>query len=638
MPAPKLERYEIREELGQGGMSVVYRARDTQLGRDVAVKVLHDFLARQTDARQRFHREAVAVAQLRHPGILEIFDYSGPDAPSAFIVTELIDGVTLRAFVERIGRLPHPEMGALVALELSRALSHAHERGIIHRDLKPENAMVTRQGRLKLMDFGIAQLRDGPRVTVTGTLLGSPAHMAPEIIDGHRPDHRADLFSLGTILYWLTTGALPFDAPNPSALFKRILAGEYEHPQMLEPKIGNGLARIIERALATDPEARFSSAAELVAALEEDLEAAGVATDAGELARLLADPDGYGRALAPRLVEGLTAAGREALEASQVARATDCFNRVLAIEPEHAEVKALAASVGRRADAQRRRRAVITGLGASAAGLLVAAAVWLAVRPGAEPTTARADVAPPGTELAHAAPGTPTSSTGTDLAGAAPEAAARIEIAAAPALPRAERPALAPEVSPTAAERLEARLAGAGRGRPALRADVTTVLDGRSRPPLARARPGVGAPVAGLRPETRPTLPSVAAAPADAGVAPSDAGAPSTRAPAPLVAPLRVRIGGSFADLYLDGRRVRRDVFNAQLELGVGRHELRVVKPGHGAFRSRILEVRPDGSIIELREGGPGRAVLGEMKFPIPRPGGPEVSGWEPADGAPIAP
>src|SRR5688500_3684721 len=135
-------------------MSVVYRARDRQLARLVAVKVLHEFLARQIDARRRFHREAVAVAKLHHPGILEIFDYSGPDAKDSFIVTELIDGETLREFFDKRGKPAFPELAVLIVAELIRALRHAHEQSVIHRDLKPENVMITRDGVLKLMDFG----------------------------------------------------------------------------------------------------------------------------------------------------------------------------------------------------------------------------------------------------------------------------------------------------------------------------------------------------------------------------------------------------------------------------------------------------------------------------------------------------
>jgi len=371
---PRLPRYEIVEEIGQGGMSVVYRARDEQLSREVAIKVLHEFLSRQPDARQRFHREAVAVAKLRHPSILEIFDYSGPEAEQAYIVTELIDGRTLRAFIER-KELAFPELAALIVVELAKALGHAHAQGVIHRDLKPENVMVTRDGQLKLMDFGIAQIEHGPRVTATGTLLGSPAHMAPEVIDGQPIDARADLFSLGTILYWLATGKLPFDAPNPSALFKRILAGEYEDPQMVQPRIGNGLARIIRRCLSGDREARYPDARAVATDLEAELAEVDLVPTEVVARSYLLDPDGFTRDLGAKLVERLAASGKEALAGGNIARAIDRFNRVLAIEPDHPEVRALVARAGR---TKSLRKGVVRALVVLGAVLLTVGLGWSA--------------------------------------------------------------------------------------------------------------------------------------------------------------------------------------------------------------------------------------------------------------------
>ncbi|MEM7678119.1 MAG: serine/threonine-protein kinase, partial [Myxococcota bacterium] len=339
MNVPQLGRYEVLEEIGQGGMSVVYRARDRQLNRIVAVKVLHDFLAKQEEARRRFHREAVAVAQLHNPGIVEIFDYSGPDAKPSYIVCELIDGLTLRQYLETHGPLPYPELGALVTAELTRALRHAHERGIIHRDLKPENIMISREGRLKLTDFGIAQIMgNATPLTVEGTMLGSPAHMAPEMIDGQPSDHRGDIFSVGTILYWLSTGALPFDAPNPSALFRQILEGMHEPPQAVQPKMGNGLARIIDRALATAPASRYQDVSELQADLQQELQEIGLTPVEATASAYLIQPAEFAENYRPRLIERLHRAGADALAVGNVGRAMDRFNRVLAIEPAHSEV------------------------------------------------------------------------------------------------------------------------------------------------------------------------------------------------------------------------------------------------------------------------------------------------------------
>jgi len=204
-----LQRYTLLEEVGQGGMAVVYRATDTTLNREVAVKVLHPHLASQLESRARLQREAHAVAKLRHENILEIFDYSGPDSASSYIVTEFIDGQTLKEFVAA-HPLAYPEVAALIAVEIGGALAHAHAAGIIHRDVKPENVMIRKDGVLKLMDFGIAQVVDLQRMTVTGQLLGSPAYMAPELIEGKPLDFRTDVFAVGVMLYQLATGSLPF--------------------------------------------------------------------------------------------------------------------------------------------------------------------------------------------------------------------------------------------------------------------------------------------------------------------------------------------------------------------------------------------------------------------------------------------
>jgi len=211
------ERYRLLREVGQGGMAVVYRAIDETLKREVAIKILHPHLASEPESKARLEREAQSVAKLHHENILEIFDYSGLDSPSSYIVTEFIDGQTLK---ELLAARPfgYPEIAALVAVEICGALAHAHAAGIIHRDVKPENVMIRKDGVLKLMDFGIAQAIDLQRMTVTGQLLGSPAYMAPELIEGKPLDFRTDVFAVGIMLYQLATGSLPFAGKNPHAI------------------------------------------------------------------------------------------------------------------------------------------------------------------------------------------------------------------------------------------------------------------------------------------------------------------------------------------------------------------------------------------------------------------------------------
>src|ERR1700747_556450 len=183
------DRYRLLEEVGQGGMAIVDRGADNTLKREVAIKILHHHRATEPESKARLEREAQAVAKLRHENILEIFDYSGIDSQSAYIVTEFIDGPTLKQWLSDHA-ITFPEVAALIAAEVGGALVHAHGLGIIHRDVKPENVMIRKDGLLKLMDFGIAQVVDLQRMTVTGQLLGSPAYMAPELIEGKPLDFR----------------------------------------------------------------------------------------------------------------------------------------------------------------------------------------------------------------------------------------------------------------------------------------------------------------------------------------------------------------------------------------------------------------------------------------------------------------
>jgi serine/threonine-protein kinase len=415
----RVDRYELIEEVGSGGMAVVYRGRDTALDREVAVKLLHPHLAARPESRARFSREARAVARLSHPNILEIFDYAGEAAVESFLVTEFVRGRTLRAFVDEVG-VGHPEIGALVVRALADALVHAHAAGVIHRDLKPENVLVVERGRraVKLVDFGIARiLTSDDRMTMTGALVGSPNHMAPEIIEGREADPRSDLFSLGTILYWLATGELPFAAPNPTATLRRVLEGDQRDPREISPLVSDRLAEAIARSLAVDPAQRTPSAAALRDELDLVLSEAGLADPTAELDAFLADPQGYRAAFPARLVAALAAGGEAALAGGQTARALKLFNRVLAIDPDEPRVLAHLARLARRGRLRRTARVAAAGL-ALALGAGAAFAGWrvlAARRP--QPPVAR--TAPP------AGPVT-----------AAPEAPA-----VAPAEPRSEPPA-----------------------------------------------------------------------------------------------------------------------------------------------------------------------------------------------------
>ena len=369
----KLEKYEILDEIGHGGMATVYRARDTRLDRDVAVKVMHPHLRGAREARARFAREARTVARLKHKNILEIYDYSGEDSEESYIATELLTGPTLKQFAETHAAIP-AEIAAAFVIEVARALHVAHEGGIIHRDVKPENVLLHEARDVKLTDFGIASMVDAQSMTATGQILGSPGHMAPEQVEGKECDARADLFSLGTVLYFLATGKLPFAGRNPHNVLKKIMDGEYADPMRVRPSIGGHLRAIIARSLQVDPAKRFASAAELEKELVDFVREVGIEDSTATLHAYLKDPEGTTADLRRRTIDALTTLGEKAANAGDVPTALDHFNRVLALDETNQRVLALVERVGRRS---RRRTGLVTML--SIGGVLAAGAAAYAL-------------------------------------------------------------------------------------------------------------------------------------------------------------------------------------------------------------------------------------------------------------------
>jgi len=258
------DRYALGPVLGEGGMARVYRGVDQQLRRPVAVKVLAAPFDRDRSFVERFRREARAAAGLSHPNIVAVFD-SGSDDGTHFIVTELVEGETLAERLGRDGPMP-PADAVAVAVDIARALAAAHERGLIHRDIKPGNVMVLPDGRVKVVDFGIARAAGSDTLTGTGVVLGSTAYLSPEQAGGQPVDERADLYALGCVLYEMLTGHVPFRAETPIATMYRHVNEDAPPPSTIVP-IESELEVIVMRCLEKDPKRRFASAAELEAAL-----------------------------------------------------------------------------------------------------------------------------------------------------------------------------------------------------------------------------------------------------------------------------------------------------------------------------------------------------------------------------------
>jgi eukaryotic-like serine/threonine-protein kinase len=257
------DRYELGPVLGQGGMARVHQGVDRQLDRRVAIKVLAPPFDRDDEFVERFRREARAAAGLSHPNIVAVFD-SGSDDGTHFIVTELVEGETL---ADRLRDGPMPPADAVaVAVDIARALAAAHALGLIHRDIKPGNVMLLPDGRVKVVDFGIARAAGSDTLTHTGVVLGSTAYLSPEQAGGQPVDERADLYSLGCVLYEMLTGRVPFRADTPIATMYRHVNEDAPPPSTIAP-VQPELEDVVLRCLEKDPKRRFASAAELEAAL-----------------------------------------------------------------------------------------------------------------------------------------------------------------------------------------------------------------------------------------------------------------------------------------------------------------------------------------------------------------------------------
>ena len=259
-------RYEILEVIGTGGMAVVYKARCHRLNRLVAIKILKDELGKDEEFRDRFHGESQAVAMLSHPNIMSVYDVSTHD-DADYIVMELIDGITLKQYMEKKGTLNWKET-LHFAMQIAKALEHAHGRGIVHRDIKPHNVMVLKNGSVKVTDFGIARLMSQSN-TLTKEALGSVHYISPEQAKGSRVDNRSDLYSLGVVMYEMMTGRAPYDGDTPVAVAIQHINGGATMPSVLNPNIPGGLEQIIMKCMATDPGRRYSSATALLYDLEE---------------------------------------------------------------------------------------------------------------------------------------------------------------------------------------------------------------------------------------------------------------------------------------------------------------------------------------------------------------------------------
>lgn len=259
-------RYEIQANIGTGGMAVVYKARDYRLNRLVAIKILKDEYSQDEDFKRRFHAESQAVAMLSHPNIVSIHDVSSFGGVD-YIVMELIDGISLKQYMEKKGVLNWKET-LHFAMQIAKALEHAHSRGIVHRDIKPHNVMVLKNGSVKVADFGIARIMSKGN-TLTKEALGSVHYISPEQAKGGRVDNRSDIYSLGVVMYEMMSGRPPYDGESPVAVAIQHINGGAPMPSTLNPNIPGGLEQIIMKAMAHEPNNRYDTATAMLYDMEE---------------------------------------------------------------------------------------------------------------------------------------------------------------------------------------------------------------------------------------------------------------------------------------------------------------------------------------------------------------------------------
>ena len=303
------DRYRVEARIGAGGMAEVYRGFDPVLNRTVAIKVLSPQLARDAGFVARFRREAQAAARLNHPNIVGVYD-TGADGDTQYIVMEFVEGRTL-AGVLAGGKRPTPMQAVELVQRVALALGAAHEQGIVHRDIKPANVMVTREGKVKVMDFGIARIQSVETAPQTSSVLGTPTYLSPEQAQGQQVDARSDIYSLGVLLYELLAGRPPFTGDSPVAIAYKQVNETPAPPGLLNPDVPPRLDAVVMKALSKNPANRYQSAASMHEDLDrvrkgQEVEATPLLPSAGEATQVIARPQATQVLLPPEEPPGST--------------------------------------------------------------------------------------------------------------------------------------------------------------------------------------------------------------------------------------------------------------------------------------------------------------------------------------------
>ncbi len=275
-------RYQITGLIASGGMGEVFQAHDRVLDRRIALKVLRAGLGSDTDFIDRFRKEASIAGRLSHPNIVQVYDFGRGEDGSAYMAMEFVDGQNLREVLNANGRL-RPSLASRITAQVCAALEAARKAGLVHRDVKPENILLTADGGVKVADFGLSRTMAESRATQAGVLMGTAHYLAPEQVEGHQSDHRADIYALGVVLYEMLTGETPFTGDNPLVIAYQRVRHDVPAPSGRIGGVPPGLDAVVRRATARDADERFGSAADMA----EALRAATPRSDTGEIGTLV---------------------------------------------------------------------------------------------------------------------------------------------------------------------------------------------------------------------------------------------------------------------------------------------------------------------------------------------------------------
>ncbi|MBN2694142.1 serine/threonine protein kinase [bacterium] len=340
MIGTEIGKYKILSEAGFGGMARVFLAEDTQLKRKVALKLLHEHLVSNQEHIQRFEREALTLAKLKHPNIVQVHEYQSENNRH-FIVNEFVDGVSLKEFLLKQPQ-KYPLISLMIMTQILGAISHAHENGVIHRDIKPENIMISKEGEIKVMDFGISHLITESTLTMTGSILGSPAYMSPEQAQGLNVDFSSDVFSLGTLFYLLLTNRPPFGGNNPSIIIKNVIDVNYENPMRFNPLIDKEIVRVLESSLNKKRDLRFKNASTFFEATEAILKKEGILSFSNELKDYFKNPQEYEKKFHQRLSTRYTLLAKQCYKRRELLKSLNYTTKALELSPKNKDLQIIA--------------------------------------------------------------------------------------------------------------------------------------------------------------------------------------------------------------------------------------------------------------------------------------------------------